>query len=350
MNLTKGKISKIRNKKRQSLKKYKKDGKKSKSKTFRKRKPLNLHNSSLKKYKGGQVETSTEAKPTEVVDEKTKKSPTKKNANTNTNTNTNTKSVNEPEHVAEPEHDKNETEHHAEPGPKIETKPISSTEVQQRDAPIKPDKVVTGDEDEDEDEDEELGKNPSLDDSKNNKIVEPESKNKDEAQNEVQGEGQKESEPVEEEKINQEEVETTNEEQTTASAPPLENDSVTEPEEKQTITTALPLENENESVTGPLAEPIAEPVSEEKQTITNNEPIEATAIPNETTTTTTPLESNPSIIVESLDKLAEYLSDKIAKKMEILSSKNVTGPDSENNEKKDAFNAVAESASTLAES
>jgi hypothetical protein len=62
MKLTKGKLSKIQNKKKQSLKRYKKGRKTHKSKTFRKRKHLNLHNTSLKKYKGGDGET-TEAKP-----------------------------------------------------------------------------------------------------------------------------------------------------------------------------------------------------------------------------------------------------------------------------------------------
>jgi hypothetical protein len=53
MKLTKGKLSKIRNKKNQSAKRFKKTGKSNKTKTFRKRRALNLHNTSLKKYKGG---------------------------------------------------------------------------------------------------------------------------------------------------------------------------------------------------------------------------------------------------------------------------------------------------------
>jgi len=53
MKLTKGKLSKIRNKKNQSAKRFKKSGKGRYTKTFRKRKALNLHNTSLKKYKGG---------------------------------------------------------------------------------------------------------------------------------------------------------------------------------------------------------------------------------------------------------------------------------------------------------
>jgi len=68
MKLTKGKLSKIQNKKKQSLKRYKKGGKTHKSKTFRKRKHLNLHNTSLKKYKGGQPE-SIEAKPATEVEQ-----------------------------------------------------------------------------------------------------------------------------------------------------------------------------------------------------------------------------------------------------------------------------------------
>jgi hypothetical protein len=71
MKLTKGKLSKIQNKKKQSLKRYKKGGKTHKSKTFRKRKHLNLHNTTLKKYKGGQAKAvnteieSSETKPLE---------------------------------------------------------------------------------------------------------------------------------------------------------------------------------------------------------------------------------------------------------------------------------------------
>jgi hypothetical protein len=53
MKLTKGKLTKIRNKKNQSAKRFKKTGKSNKTKTFRKRRALNLHNTSLKKYKGG---------------------------------------------------------------------------------------------------------------------------------------------------------------------------------------------------------------------------------------------------------------------------------------------------------
>ena len=66
MKLTKGKLSKIRNKKRQSFKRYKKGGKSRKSKTFRKRRPLNLHNGSLKKYKGGNSETVEAKHPAEL--------------------------------------------------------------------------------------------------------------------------------------------------------------------------------------------------------------------------------------------------------------------------------------------
>jgi hypothetical protein len=67
MKLTKGKLSKLRNKKNQSAKRFKKTGKSSKTKTFRKRRALNLHNTSLKKYKGGQTAKSQE-NDSKVVD------------------------------------------------------------------------------------------------------------------------------------------------------------------------------------------------------------------------------------------------------------------------------------------
>jgi hypothetical protein len=56
MKLTKGKLSKIYNKKRQTMRKLKKNGKKNRrGKTFRKRRPLNLYSKTLKKVlkKGG---------------------------------------------------------------------------------------------------------------------------------------------------------------------------------------------------------------------------------------------------------------------------------------------------------
>jgi hypothetical protein len=70
MKLTKGKLSKIRNKKNQSAKRIKKSGKGRNTKTFRKRKALNLHNTSLKKYKGGQGAKLEEKEPPVVVDTK----------------------------------------------------------------------------------------------------------------------------------------------------------------------------------------------------------------------------------------------------------------------------------------
>jgi hypothetical protein len=70
MKLTKGKLSKIQNKKKQSLKRYKKGGKTHKSKTFRKRKHLNLHNTTLKKYKGGQAKVKPVASETESSETK----------------------------------------------------------------------------------------------------------------------------------------------------------------------------------------------------------------------------------------------------------------------------------------
>ena len=53
MNLTKGKLTKIMNKRKQSMRRYKKERKyRRASKTFRRRKPLNLHRSSMKNFVG----------------------------------------------------------------------------------------------------------------------------------------------------------------------------------------------------------------------------------------------------------------------------------------------------------
>jgi hypothetical protein len=75
MKLTKGKLSKIRNKKNQSAKRFKNTGKGRKTKTFRKRKALSLHNTSLKKYNGGQGTKSSElddpTKPEKIADSTT---------------------------------------------------------------------------------------------------------------------------------------------------------------------------------------------------------------------------------------------------------------------------------------
>ncbi len=54
MKLTKGKLSKLMNKKKQTMKKYKKGKRSHRGKTFRKRKHLNLMKKTLKKWVGGQ--------------------------------------------------------------------------------------------------------------------------------------------------------------------------------------------------------------------------------------------------------------------------------------------------------
>lgn len=78
MKLTKGKLSKIMNKRKQSMKRYKKQRKyRHAGKTFRKRKPLNLHYSSIKKlvtpkkieWIGGQEEEPSGKVPSIVVEE-----------------------------------------------------------------------------------------------------------------------------------------------------------------------------------------------------------------------------------------------------------------------------------------
>jgi len=75
MKLTKGKLSKIRNKKNQSAKRFKKTGKGRKTKTFRNRKALNLHNTSLKKYKGGEGAKLSKSKEPVVEPTKSDEAP-----------------------------------------------------------------------------------------------------------------------------------------------------------------------------------------------------------------------------------------------------------------------------------
>jgi hypothetical protein len=60
MKLTKGKLSKIYNKKKQTMRKFKKKGKKSiRRKSFRKRRPLNLNHKTLKNIEQIQMMTMT---------------------------------------------------------------------------------------------------------------------------------------------------------------------------------------------------------------------------------------------------------------------------------------------------
>ena len=66
MKLTKGKLSKILNKKKQTLKRNKNKKRIDKRKTFRKKKPFNLKNLTLKKWIGGQ---ETDINPLEALEE-----------------------------------------------------------------------------------------------------------------------------------------------------------------------------------------------------------------------------------------------------------------------------------------
>jgi len=60
MKLTKGKLSKIYNKKKQTMRKFKKNGKKSiRRKSFRKRRPLNLNHKTLKNIEQIKMMTMT---------------------------------------------------------------------------------------------------------------------------------------------------------------------------------------------------------------------------------------------------------------------------------------------------
>jgi hypothetical protein len=76
MKLTKGKLAKLYRKIKQTAKKYKKNRGHSKNKSFRKKKPLNLKNRSLKRYYGGvieepKIETPSEETPSGEIEKKT---------------------------------------------------------------------------------------------------------------------------------------------------------------------------------------------------------------------------------------------------------------------------------------
>ena len=230
MKLTKGKLSKIRNKKNQSAKRFKKTGKGSKTKTFRKRRALNLHNASLKKYKGGQEAKSPE-NDSKVIE------PTKPN---------------EVQEVA------------------------PTTDVVGEPTPSTPDV-------------EKLGENPE-------NLPAPV--------------------PISEVGVE---------------VSPLAKEEIVE---EGLVSPDSNIVSENVSETG--SEDVnsikEEPVSEEKE------------IPAEPTQQQEPVGNDISIVVESLDKLAEYISDKIAKKLNL----NLGGSSTELNN--DSFNAVANANDTLVQS
>jgi len=290
MKLTKGKLSKIRNKKNQSAKRFKKTGKGSKTKTFRKRRALNLHNASLKKYKGGQEAKSPEndskviepTKPNEVQEV----APTTDVVGepTNETVTPTTDVVGEPTNeVATPTTDivgepTNET---VTPTTDVVGEPTNET--------VTPTTDVVGEPTPSTPDVEKLGENPE-------NLPAPV--------------------PISEVGVE---------------VSPLAKEEIVE---EGLVSPDSNIVSENVSETG--SEDVnsikEEPVSEEKE------------IPAEPTQQQEPVGNDISIVVESLDKLAEYISDKIAKKLNL----NLGGSSTELNN--DSFNAVANANDTLVQS
>ena len=101
-----------------------------------------------------------------------------------------------------------------------------------------------------------------------------------------------------------------------------EREPIAEDEPTPDVITEKPIENEEASEVESIAEsdadqePVVEPVAEEV------------------------VKNNLSIVAESLDKLAEYISDKIAQKLKYGSSSELN---------RDSFDAVATANNTMAE-
>lgn len=275
MKLTKGKLSKIQNKKKQTLKRYKKGGKTRKSKTFRKRKHVNLHNASLKKYKGGSGEL-TEAKPA-------------------------TSEV-------EP----------------IQTDPITQTSLtpssEQTAQPILEEAKPTLDEEQQNLEE----VNPTLEEEQQN--LEEEAKPTLEAAQPTLGEEE------------QQDLETPLEDATTTQTP-ISSD----PGEGPGSNEALPPPVSEEG-TEQLTEPEIETNNLDNADAVSQEPPKFDSEP--VSVDATQVENTPPIVVESLENLLDYISTKIAKKLQQTSS---FGSNKNTELNKDSFNSVANANETLAE-
>ena len=242
MKLTKGKLSKIRNKKHQTVKRFKKSSKGNKTKTFRKRKGLNLHNTSLKKYNGGKIDDDVKE------EEETPKTV-----------------------VAKQEEPAEEI-----PAPTSDVvAPISEEPVSEEQEPVSEEPVA------------------------------------------------EEQEPVSEEPVAEEQEPVQVEEPVAEEQEPVQaKEPIAEDEPTPDVITEKPIENEEASEVESIAEsdadqePIVEPLVEEV------------------------VKNDLSIVAESLDKLAEYISDKIAQKLKYGSSSELN---------RDSFDAVATANNTMAE-
>jgi hypothetical protein len=280
MKLTKGKLSKIRNKKNQSAKRFKKSGKGRNTKTFRKRRALNLHNTSLKKYKGGKGPKLPENVP-QVV---------------------------EPVKPVEP----------------VVVPPTSDVvgESQPMSTEMQPTSDVV-------DETQEIP--PTSDVVGETQEMPPTSDVVDENPGEGPGSHQALPPPVSEIGSDSAEV------SSAAKKEMVEDGTNATPD-------AIPVSNsENGSESGSEigSEDVASLSETEKEPEMESEskPIEG----EQSQSQQQPLVNDMSIVAESLDKLAEYISDKIAKKLNLGTSNSSTDLN------RDSFNAVANANNALVE-
>jgi len=303
MKLTKGKMSKIQNKKNQSAKRFKKGGKKYKTKTFRKRKAFNLHNKSLKKYKGGQLEAKVQEEAKQQEESK----------------------VGEPTKMGEP----------LSPEPVVEnTVALAESSEPVQETQNHPEGLSNTDD-----------QNPSEGPSKTEEVVAAqEVAPQSETIQPIEGESQvgpqlekEEQEPSEEQELSVVESEPKLEEQQLAETPEVEPEVEVHTEPEAQLEEPQPviqdaqqdLESHLESETHP-EELSSHP--EELSSDTELQPVQLAP--------TQPVKSEASIVAESLDKLAEYISDKIAKKLRFNTSTELN---------RDSFNAVANANQSMAE-
>jgi hypothetical protein len=261
MKLTKGKLAKIINKKRQSLKRNKKNAKKNNNKTFRKRKHVNLHSRSLKKYSGGLVEA---------------KEPDNKEA----------------------ELDPTSSDYEN----------PSKLEIVNQEQPV----------DKKEETLKEVVPVTKMMDEMDESAISGESEPEKEQEIPGESEPEKEQEIPGESEPEKEQVQTLPEEPLESVEPEIQPKT----EESSEYGSDDGLEDEQPSVEDSL---------EKEQPITLEEPSQRTS----------PVESDVSIVAESLDKLVEYISDKIAKKLKTVSF----APSNELN--KDSFDALANANQSL---
>jgi len=316
MKLTKGKLSKIQNKKKQSLKRYKKGGKTHKSKTFRKRKHLNLHNTSLKKYRGGQAKAKPVASETESLEPI------------------------QPEPLTQPSQK-------VQPLQEEEQHPVTQSEEEQH-------PVVQSEEEQ----------HPVIQpEEEQQPVIQPEEEQQPVTQSEEEQQSAAQSEEEQQSVIQSEE------EQHPVIQSEEEQPPVTQSEEEQQ-STELPLEApiQEPALSNPGEGPgshqeLPPPVSEEGfETASNNldnvdsgsdtESLDGSEMgsiaepPKLEDEPITQANSSPSIAAESLDNLIDYISEKIASKLKQSSS---FGAGSGADLNRDSFNSVATASETLAE-